>query len=291
MHTANHYYGHAHVFADYVDIPFPPMIWGYLQHGWNMHDGFAVGTGFQPGAARLIWSDAVLRRGWGMGQRNYAVIGSAWSYLLELVEQGRTGDNLEDWTPPEERKGTIFYPFHGWEAQPIIGDHHRMLDQLREVEGDEDITVCLYWTEHRIPEIRQAYEERGCRVITHGMRGFAFRGTETRFLWKQYAELMSHRRVVSNRMSSAVLYGASVGCDVGVYGDPMLLSGEHSVYGGIERQRRNWPEFHQEFVPRHYADEVATEELGSRHVRTPAEIMDLFRWTRPAWQLTEKGTS
>src|SRR4051794_33953203 len=43
VHTANHYYGHAHLFADYVGIPFPIMLDGYLQHGWNLHDGFAVG--------------------------------------------------------------------------------------------------------------------------------------------------------------------------------------------------------------------------------------------------------
>lgn len=288
MHTANHYYGHAHVFADYVDIPFPPMIWGYLQHGWNIHDGFAVGTSFVPGTPLFIWSDAVLRRGWAMGRRNYAVVGAAWNYVLEVAKRGPLTETLPDWQPPTpgwqppaEREGTIFYPFHGWEGQEVVGDHSRMLATLREVEGDVPLTVCLYWTEHKNPAIRRVYEEGGCRVITHGMRGFAFKGTERHFLYKQYAELVSHRRVVSNRLSSAILYGASVGCDVGVYGDPMVLADEHSIYGGIERQHRNWPELHQEFVPRDFAQQVAHDELGLRHTREPAEIMELFRWTRP----------
>jgi hypothetical protein len=282
LHTANHYYGHAHVFSDYTGLRFPPMIWGYLQHGWNLHDGFAVGTHFVPGAPLFVWSDSVLRRGWAMGQRNYAVIGSAWNYLFRLAEEGRyTRMPDPDWTPPEERRGAIFYPFHGWEAQEVLGDHHRMLDQLIEVEGEDDLTICLYWTEYRNEAIRRVYEERGCRVITHGMRGFAYKGTDRSFLWKQYAELRSHRRVVSNRMSSAILYGASVGCSVGVYGDPMVLSGEHSVYGGVERQQRRWPEVHQEFVPPDYMAALAAEELGLRHTREPAEILDLFRWSLP----------
>jgi len=286
LHTANHYYGHAHIFSDYTRLGFPPMIWGYLQHGWNLHDGFAVGTSFVPGVPLFVWSDAVLRRGWSLGRRDYAVIGAAWAYLLRLVAEGRSG-RLKDWAPPQARSGTIFYPFHGWEAQEVLGDHHRMLDQLEEVE-DGPLTVCLYWTEYRDATIRQVYEDRGCRVITHGMRGFQYRGTDPNFLWKQYQELRSHRRVVSNRMTSALLYGASVGCEVGLYGDPMLLTGEHSIYGGVERQRRNWPEFHQEFVPVDYARAVAEDELGLRHVREPAEILTLFRWSRPEWQLRKQ---
>lgn len=281
MHTANHYYGHAHVFADHVDIPFPVMIWGYLQHGWNLHDGFALGTEFVPGAPLLVWSDSVLRRGWAMGRRDYEVIGSAWAYLLTRAERGPL-PQLRAYpdAPTGEREGTIFYPFHGWEGQEVVGDHAAMLRRLREVE-EGPITTCLYWMDYDNAEIRRVYEEGGCRVITHGLRGFAHRGTDRLFLYKQYAELRAHRRVVSNRLGSAILYGASVGCEVGVYGDPMVLAGEHSVYGGIERQQRNWPELHQEHVPRALAEEVARDELGLRHVRTPAEIMEAFRWTRP----------
>ncbi|MFL6160198.1 MAG: hypothetical protein ACJ72D_29265 [Marmoricola sp.] len=275
MHTSNHFYGHAHIFSDYVGIPFPIMLDGYLQHGWNLHDGFAVGTEFVPGAKLFVWSESVMRRGWAMGLRNYHVIGSAWAYLLRLQElEQRVAE-------PTERAGTIFYPFHGWEGQEVTGDHQRMLDELREVEGDRPLTVCLYWVEHRNAAIREVYERAGCRVITHGMRGFGYQGTDINFLWKQYAELRSHERVVSNRLGSAILYGASVGCEVGVYGDPMILTNEDPVYGGIERQKRNWPELHQPFVPRGEVEPLAVEELGLRHVREPAEIMDLFSWSRP----------
>ncbi|HEX4189376.1 MAG TPA: hypothetical protein VHZ06_00165 [Marmoricola sp.] len=283
MHTANHYYGHAHLFADYVGIPFPVIIDGYLQHGWNLHDGFAVGTGFVPGAKLFVWSESVLRRGWAMGRRNYHVIGSAWAYLLEM-EAAAAAVAMPAPDPATERSGTIFYPFHGWEGQEVAGDHAAMLRRLQEVET-EPLTVCLYWVEHRNDAIRAVYEDAGCRVITHGMRGFAYQGTDRDFLRKQYRELSTHKRVVSNRLGSAILYGASVGCEVGVYGDPMILENEDPVYGGIERQKRNWPELHQEFVPRDCVEPLAEAELGLRQVREPAEIMSLFGWTRPVSQL------
>jgi hypothetical protein len=272
VHTANHYYGHAHVFATYTGVPFPMTLDGYLQHGWNLHDGFAVGTEFVPGAKLFVWSESVMRRGWAMGRRNYHVIGSAWSYLLEL-ERARPSVPV-----PATREGTIFYPFHGWEGQEVTGDHRLMLRRLQEVETGP-ITVCLYWVEYEDAAIRRVYEEAGCRVITHGKRGFAYQGTDTRFLYKQYAELLLHERVVSNRLSSAILYGASVGCSAGVYGDPMLLKGEDPVYGGVERQQRRWPELHQELVPDDLVTTLAHAELGVRHRREPAEILDLFGWT------------
>jgi hypothetical protein len=208
------------------------------------------------------------------------VIGSAWAYLLEMERRSPT-------TATAERAGTIFYPFHGWEGQEVVGDHRAMLRQLQEVEQGP-LTVCLYWVEYENPEIRAVYEQAGCRVITHGNRGFAYMGTDQRFLRKQHAELLAHARVVSNRLSSAILYGASVGCGVGVYGDPMVLQGEDPVYGGVERQRRNWPELHQEVVPQRDVEALAHEELGIRHVREPAEILDLFRWTRPEGRRRER---
>jgi len=155
MHAANHFYGHAQVFAGYAGVEFPALIDGYLQHGWNLHDGLAVGTDVVPGTHLFVWSEAVARRGWAMGRRGYHVIGSAWAYLL-ASEAGRD-------TASHERQGNIFYPFHGWEGQEVTGDHRLMLARLQEVETGP-ITVCLYWLEHREPAIRAVYEDAGCRV-------------------------------------------------------------------------------------------------------------------------------
>lgn len=273
MHHANHFYGHAHILSSYARTRTPHTIPGYLQHGWNMLHGFAHGHEFKPGTELFVWSPAVVRRGWSMGLRGFRVIGAPWIYLLALDEE-RGAEH-------PQREGTIFYPFHGWEGQEVTGDHRQMLRTLQEVETGP-LTVCLYWNEHRIPEIRRVYEEAGCRVITHGVRGYGYNGTDPKFLRRQLAELQRHERVVSNRLSSAILYGASVGCEVGVYGDPMVLAGEHPAFGGVERLQRLWPELHHTHAPADLAREFAATELGLAHRRTPEELRDVFLWPDPS---------
>jgi hypothetical protein len=125
-----------------VDERNPPRILGYLQHGWNILDGFAVGTNLLPGLAKFVWSDGPRRRGWSMGRRDYMVVGAPWNYLLALEPE-----------PAPERKGTIWYPFHGWEGQQILGDHNRLIAQIREVEVGP-VTACLYFNEFRNPRHR-----------------------------------------------------------------------------------------------------------------------------------------
>ncbi|OFE14584.1 hypothetical protein BA895_09505 [Humibacillus sp. DSM 29435] len=272
MHHANHFYGHAHIMARYVGLAEPPRIWGYLQHGWNMHDGFAVGTVFAEGYPKFVWSQACSRRGWAAGLRDYMVVGSPWLYLLELERQ-------REWlaaAPP--RLGTIVYPFHGWEGQQVVGSHAAYVEQVRATEGDVPITVCLHWNEYDNPKVRREYEDAGVRVITHGQRGYLWQDTDVAFLYRQLHEIRSHRRVVSNRMSSAILYAASAGADVGIYGDPMELEADHAVLGGVGKPRRLWPRLHQVEAPRDHASDVALTELGAGTVLLPEEVIDAFGW-------------
>lgn len=267
MHHANAFYGHAAVLARYCGLDVAPPIWGYLQHGWNLHHGFAVGHNFIPGVPKLVWSQAVHRRGWSMGLRDYVVIGSPWAYLLTLERD-----------PPADGAGTIVYPFHGWEGQQIIGDHATYADEVREVEGDGPVTMCLYWNDYEKQEVRNIYREKGFRVISHGRRGHGHSGGDGAFLDRQLAELRRHRRVVSNRLGSALLYGASLGREIGVYGDPMVLANDHAVLGGMARQLRLFPELHQESVPAELADRAARRELGTDVLLPPDRLREALGW-------------
>jgi hypothetical protein len=126
--------------------------------------------------------------------------------------------------------------------------------------------------------VRRSYERAGFRVISHGYRGHMWKGTDTDFLDNQLAELRRHRRVVSNRLGSALFYGASVGCEIGVYGDPMILEAERAVLGGMARQKRLWPELHQPVVPRDVATELARVELGLDQTLSSVELIDVLGW-------------
>jgi hypothetical protein len=140
--------------------------------------------------------------------------------------------------------------------------------------------VCLYWIEFRNASIRRHYERRGFRVISHGFRGSRHWPGDADFLPRQLTELRRHRRVASNRLSTAILYGASVGCDVGVYGDPMIIENDHPVYGGVGRIRDLWPDMHDVWVPADVARSFSTVELGIEHVVSPTELAQVCGWTR-----------
>ena len=269
MHHANHFYGHAHVLAEYcgLDRNKPPRIDGYVQHGWNVVDGLGGGTPYVSGRPIFVWSEQTRRRAWSMGRRQATVTGSPWLYLLAINPEPK---------PAREREGTIFYPFHGWERQGVRGDHQRLIDEVIATEPGP-VTFCLYWHEYHIPEIRAQYERAG-RVVCHGYRGHQWRGTDKRFLYNQLAELRRHRRVASNRLGSAVLYGVAAGCAPAVYGDPMQL--EREDVATAERIRRQWPELHGVNPDPVEATASALAELGDGQLARPAELRAMLGWRR-----------
>ncbi|MEV6347052.1 hypothetical protein [Actinoplanes sp. NPDC051851] len=272
MHHTNHWYGHAHVLAEYCgldDTANPPRIDGVLQHGWNVGSGLGPRTRRAPGKTVYVWSEQVRRRAWSMGLRETIVVGSPFLYLL--ATQARDGVHPDDGPP---REGTLWYPFHGWEKQSVEGDHERLIEEILATEPGP-VTFCLYWHEYGNPVIRAAYERAG-RVICNGYRGNLREQTEQKFLHNQLAELRRHRRVASNRLSSAVMYGTAAGCTPAVYGDPMYLAEEDVATA--QRIRRRWPELHGADVDLAAARRTALDELGDGYLASPAELRTLLGW-------------
>jgi len=273
VHHANHYYGHSHVLARWcgLDDTDPPRIHGYLQHGWNIGDGLAPDHEFVPGTPSFLWSERTRRRAWSLGRRRLYVVGSPYAYLIAM----------EGSEPAPVREGTIWYPFHGWEGQHVVGDHDGLIAEIKRTEPGP-VTVCLYWQEYRSKRLRERYERAGFRVICHGYRGGWWQDLDPGFLYRQLAEQRRHARVASNRLCSAVLYGALAGCEPAVYGDPMQLRGERSAFGGQPRILREWADLHGPRVDPEVARRVAVGELGADRLLPPAELRRLFRWPMPA---------
>ncbi len=286
MHHANYYYGHAHVLARYcglADAVHPPRVHGYLQHGWNIGDGLAPGVPFVDGSTLLVWSEQTRRRAWSLGRRNVITVGAPFGYLLALRAAATQ-------PPLEQRAGTIFYPFHGWEGQQVVGEHQRLIDEIRDVEPGP-VTVCLYWNEYRSRRVRRRYERAGFRVICHGNRGFWWRDHDRGFLERQLGELIRHQRVASNRLSSALWYAAAAGCDVAVYGDPMLLEKADLTFGGEARIRAQWPQLYGHRTDRAECYASARTELGLDLLAPPGELRAHLGWPSPDEELRTTAAS
>lgn len=278
MHHHNHYYGQTHILARYcgLDDEHPPRIRGYLQHGWNVGCGWNPVHEFFDGAWRYVWSDAPRRRGHALGRRNHHVVGAPWLYLMDLEpDLGRV--------PEQERDGTLWFLFHGWEGGglggKVDGDHARLIDEITETETGP-VTVSLYYTEYERPEVRRYYEEAGFDVVCFGRRGWNYEGTDRRFLYKQLAAFRRHKRVAANRLCSAVFFGVAAGCQPAVYGDPMALQGDNPVFGGLARIARLWPDMLGKDVDPEVARAITDDELGRAWLMPPAELRMLFDWNR-----------
>ncbi len=274
MDHTNHWYGHAHILAEYCgfDPASPPPIRGVIQHGWTFVHGFGYKHLTDWSMRKFSWSDTARKRGHLLGWRNYIPIGSPFLYLLKLHPDSS-----------EKREGTIWYPFHGTvDYEKTSGNHHELVEQIQATETGP-VTVCLYYVEYDNPKIRAVYENAGFRVITHGHRGNQWQGTDRHFLYRQLTELRRHSRVASNRLITAALYGVAAGCELAIYGDPMILEGAKKGFDGTNLLKPMWPDFFGTTTDATKVRKLAMRELGADYVRQPQELKYLLGWEE-AWR-------
>ncbi|MGY1845035.1 hypothetical protein [Modestobacter sp. SYSU DS0875] len=277
MESQNHYYGHSSALAAYCGLPRPRHIAGLVQHGWasvspvgtHFRDfpslSTAGGRGWPTGRRRLfVWSHQ--SRAWSPdGQVETVPIGAPWLYLTAVADAGERPPQRR----PEDR--TVIMPVHGIETQRIRGDHAEVARHWAEVEGPA--TVCLYAADARDPEILTAYRGAGHRCVVLGSR------MDPAFLGRLWTMLARADRVVSNRLSTPVLYAAQLGRDVAVYGDPLHLDGEDT--SAYDRVRKLWPELHGQHLEAGVVRPLAADELGAAHLRSPQELRAVLGWTGP----------
>lgn len=273
MDHTNHWYGHAHILAEYcgLDPKSPPPVRGVIQHGWTFVHGLGYGHINDASFTKLVWSDVARRRGQIIGWRDYAVIGSPFAYLDRILP-----------AEPVERSGTIWYPFHGTkDYESVQGEHTELIDEIKATEGGP-VTICLYYVEYDDPIVRNHYLDAGFRVICHGRRGQQWQGTDRFFLFRQLSEMRRHARVASNRLSTAVMYGAAVGCEPAVYGDPMEFVGVKAGFNGDGLLEALYPQFFGAQVPDvAAAQSVARQEIGMDRLLGPAELRYVLGWDDP----------
>lgn len=263
MESQNHFYGHSAALARYSGYDRARHIHGLVQHGWTVQS--PVSTHFRdfPELGRsasaprlLVWTHD--SRAWTPDEGEHTVpIGAPFLY------------RVANRSLAEPSRGTLFVPVHGIETQALDGDHRAAARDLLDREGPS--TVCVYWADLRREGLLEAYTAAGHRCVTLGQR------TAPEFLDRLVTLLLTHRRVVSNRLTTPVLYAAWLGRDVAVYGDPMQLEGERSE--SVDAVARRWPEF---YGTRSSPDvrAIAAEELGEKWLRQPQELRRLLGWDK-----------
>ena len=282
MDTQNHFYGHTAALAAYAGLSRPRHVAGLIQHGWTTVPPIPVNFGDFPdveldGRRRLfVWSHR--SRAWDPAQspRQSFALGSPWAYLVstEAAHKLLAGS---------QGAGTLIMPLHSTRIVQVRGDQGGLAQEYRRTEGPS--TVCLHAEDIDKPDIVASWLDAGHRVVTAGPRH------DPDFLSRILALVLASERVVANRLMTPVLYAASLGRDVGVYGDPLSISS--AEIHGQDAIRSLWPELHGPSLERVVTTDLARAELGFQHVLEPVELRSALGWgarsAGPAMQYWASG--
>jgi hypothetical protein len=263
----NHFYGHTAALAAYAGMSRPRHVAGLIQHGWTTVPPIPVNFGDFPdveqnGRRKLfVWSHG--SRAWDPAQSPRASfgLGSPWAYLVSTEPALRqlTGGHPN---------GTLIMPLHSTRIVEVRGDQGSLARSYLRTEGPS--TVCLHSEDIHKPDIVDSWLDAGHRVVTAGPRH------DPDFLSRILALVLASERVVANRLMTPVLYAASLGREVAVYGDPLSISG--AEIHGQDAIRSLWPELHGESLDREVTTDLARSELGFQHLLEPGELQFVLGW-------------
>jgi hypothetical protein len=162
----------------------------------------------------------------------------------------------------------LIMPLHSTRIIEVRGDQGSLARAYLRTEGP--CTVCLHSEDIHKPDIVGSWLDAGHRVVTAGPRH------DPDFLSRILALVLAAERVVSNRLMTPVLYAASLGRDVGVYGDPLSIS--TAEIHGQDDIRSLWPELHGQCLDRGVTADLARTELGFQHLLGPVALRSTLGW-------------
>jgi hypothetical protein len=270
----NHFYGHTAALAAYAGLSRPRHVAGLIQHGWTTVPPIPVNFGDFPDVEKagrrklFVWSHG--SRAWDPARspRGSFPLGAPWAYLVS-TQAARRQLAGSPGSKPAESRPTLIMPLHSTRIVQVRGDQASLARSYLRTEGPS--TVCLHHDDIHKPDIVGSWLDAGHRVVTAGPRH------DPDFLSRILALVLASDRVVANRLMTPVLYAASLGRDVAVYGDPLSISGAeiHSQ----DAIRLLWPELHGQALDAAVTTDLARTELGFQHLLEPAELRATLGWT------------
>lgn len=263
MDIQNHYYGHSAALAQHAGLREVRHINGLVQHGWTVASPslfqFSDFARMPRGARRLVWSHRA--RGWNAASDPYDTtpIGAPFLYLSALTRGSAA----------PRREASVVFPVHDTRIVKISNDEHAFARQIAEREGPA--LICLHPEDLDRPEKLRVWTEFGHTVVSAGAR------RDPLFLGRILGLVRTARRVVSNQLSTAVVYAAAEGTETAIYG-PDASNGTLGT-GIAQRTRELWPEF-QDDSGVELRRTIAFAELGHAYLRDPAGLRAVLGWDR-----------
>ncbi len=263
MDIQNHYYGHSAALAQHAGLRSVRHVHGLVQHGWTVRSPtlvhFSDFARLPRTARRLVWSHAA--RGWDPAVDPFETtpIGAPFLYLSAL-----TADK-----PVDPLGATVAFPVHDTRLVKLEHDDTVLARELAERDGPS--VVCLHPEDLDRPEKLRVWIEHGHRVVSAGER------RDPQFLGRILRLVRGARRVVSNQLSTAVVYAAAEGTPTAIYGSDVAIG---ALGTEVSRRTRDlWPEFHED-ADDEARQAIALTELGHQHLLEPRTLRTALGWDR-----------
>jgi hypothetical protein len=266
MHPSNDYYGHEMILSWAASIHRPKRTFGYIQHGWKPESGFPADMRLIPRAPLFVWSEAN-RTATATRHPGHAVeaIGAPFLYLHEFLKPALAREPTKD---------LLVYPCHQLRSAPLASEvHSTLIDQVRDLDAtsttvnlhpyefDDGHTGALYQTD--LPE---------ATLTTNWLRPPWVVSDDPTMLIRQILQILDHRRVVSNCLTTALLYASYLGRDA------QLLRHPERRQPPTEGRGKALHEELEQATDGEPLRAIAGAELGADHLRTPDELRAIMGW-------------
>lgn len=220
-------YGHREVILDAAGYDRSCLILGRIPHGgWTRAETIPQEKWRDPALREMpqwMWNEAWVRSARQNGARKVVAIGAPWLYLLRLRGRPTIWEpNATRCVHPPLAPRTLVLPVHSCEDN-VIGFASASA-RLANMFDPTRTTVCLAWQDFLSRRTREQFAMHGFRLECAGYRGTGHTpgstsGDRTVFLSNVLELIDDHDLVVSDAVTTGLIYAASIGKSVQVIRD------------------------------------------------------------------------
>ena len=281
-------YGHREILLDYMGIERSNILLGILQHGVSQvgltadthftRINLAQRQGIFGRVPQWVYSEITRNHLIANGVKNVEAIGAPWNYL----EHDKYRDDKERLSNGNRR--FIIFPQHrntSINEEVTRDDLQNRITYWRHLSNEEELTICLYWSEFLHPVWQQVCKEEGVNLVTAGVGdtnpAWSPHLSRVDFLQNLSRIMQNNTHCIFERETSAIFYAISLGLTVGYFPitRPCLDTSSKELESLLLAK---FPEILNEFVSAGILMERSDLWLGRDSTRTPDELKSILKF-------------
>ena len=280
-------YGHREILLDYMGVNRSNILLGILQHGVSQEGltpdteftrmNLAPRQGIFGRAPQWVYSGITRNHLLANGVKNVEAIGAPWNYLEH--NKFRT----EEIRASSTDSRFIVFPQHqnaSVKEEMTREDLQKRITYWRNLSNEQELTICIFWSEFLHPVWQEVCEEEGVKLVTAGIGdtnpAWSPHLSRVDFLHNLSSIMQKNTHCIFERETTGIFYAISLGLTVGYYPASRPFGSE-----SIKRHDRlleKFPVILNQFVSAEILMERSDLWLGRENTRTPEELKSILKF-------------